>query len=103
MDSLSDRITNIIEHWYLSDSALFQVVCLHELVENHKSTNIARKLICIDARVSPLMIADAIGVDATATKIVMIPSVPSIRACALRHDRPYEFDDVVSIFEEAFR
>lgn len=34
MDSLSDRITNIIEHWYLSDSALFQVVCLHELVEN---------------------------------------------------------------------
>ena len=34
MDSLCDRITNIIEHWYLSDSALFQVVCLHELVEN---------------------------------------------------------------------
>ena len=34
MTSLSDRITNIIEHWYLSDSALFQVVCLHELVEN---------------------------------------------------------------------
>lgn len=34
MDSLSDRITNIIEHWYLSDSALFKVVCLHELVEN---------------------------------------------------------------------
>lgn len=88
---------------YITNCSTSSINILHELVENHKSTNIARKLICIDAPVSPLMIADAIGVDATATKIVMIPSVPSIRACALRHDRPYEFDDVVSIFEEAFR
>lgn len=88
---------------YVTNCSTSSINILHDLVENHKSTNIARKLICIDAPVSPLMIADAIGVDATATKIVMIPSVPSIRACALRHDRPYEFDDVVSIFEEAFR
>lgn len=88
---------------YITNCSTSSINTLHEIVENHKSTNIARKLICIDAPVSPLMIADAIGVDATATKIVMIPSVPSIRACALRHDRPYEFDDVVSIFEEAFR
>ena len=88
---------------YITNCSTSSINTLHEIVVNHKSTNIARKLICIDAPVSPLMIADAIGVDATATKIVMIPSVPSIRACALRHDRPYEFDDVVSIFEEAFR
>lgn len=88
---------------YITNCSTSSIQQLHDIVENHKSTNIARKLICIDAPVSPLMIADQIGIDATSTKIVMLPSVPAIRACALRHDRPYEFDDVVSIFEEAFR
>ena len=31
---MRDRITNIIEHWYLNEPALFQVICTHELVPN---------------------------------------------------------------------
>ena len=40
---------------------------------------------------------------AAEARIITIPNVPAIRACSLRHDRPYEYDDVVTVFEEAFR
>lgn len=34
MDTLKDRITRTLEHWFISEPALFQVLCSHELVEN---------------------------------------------------------------------
>lgn len=88
---------------YITDCSTSSIHTMRDIITSHKSSNIARKLICIDAPVSPLMIADAVGADPTATKVITLPTVPAIRACALRHDRPYEFDDVICIFEEAFR
>ena len=31
---MRDRITTIIEHWFIQEPALFQILCTHELAEN---------------------------------------------------------------------
>ena len=31
---MRDRITTILEHWFIQEPALFQVLCTHELVSN---------------------------------------------------------------------
>ena len=31
---MRDRITHILENWFLADPALFQVLCIHDIVEN---------------------------------------------------------------------
>lgn len=88
---------------YITDCSTSSIKTMKEVVANHTAQNIAHKLITIDTPVSPLMIADSIGIDPTMTKVISLPNVPAIRACSLRHDRPYEFNDVVKVFEEAFR
>jgi len=47
-DTLKDRITNMLEHWFISEPALFQILCTHELVEN---TGIACPVRCGRRRV----------------------------------------------------
>lgn len=88
---------------YITDCSTSSIRTMREIIEGHKTQNIARKLVTIDTPVSPLMIADSVGCDPTLTSVITLPSVPAIRACSLRHDRPYEYSDVVAIFEEAFR
>lgn len=88
---------------YITDCSTSSIDIMRNVIKKHTYQNIARKLVTIDAPVSPLMIADSLGIDPTITKIVTLPNIPSIRACSLRHDRPYEYSDVVRIFEEAFR
>jgi len=34
MGNLRDRITKILEHWFIQEPLLFQVICIHEIVEN---------------------------------------------------------------------
>lgn len=48
MESIRDRITSILERWYLSEPAMFQVLCTHEIVEN---TGIACPVRCGRRRV----------------------------------------------------
>ena len=100
MQQLSDEALCV---HYITDCSTSSIKTMKEVVANHTAKNIAHKLITIDTPVSPLMIADSIGIDPTLTKVVSLPNVPAIRACSLRHDRPYEFNDVVKVFEEAFR
>lgn len=88
---------------YITDCSTQSIRVMKDVVDKHKYTNIARKLITIDTPVSPLMIAESMGVDATKVKLVTLPTVPAVRACAIRHDRPYEYTDTIKIFEEAFR
>lgn len=88
---------------YITDCSTNSVSAMKKVITEHKSQNIARKLICIDAPVAPDVLAKAVGADITQTQIVTLPAVPAIRACALRHDRPYEYSDVIRLFEEAFR
>ena len=33
---MKDRITHILERWFISEPALFQVLCMHELAENRQ-------------------------------------------------------------------
>lgn len=88
---------------YITDCSTSSIKIMKDVIEKNKTENIARKLITIDTPVSPLMIADSVNIDPTLVKIIMIPSVSAIRACSLRHDRPYEYTDIVRIYEEAFR
>ena len=88
---------------YITDCSTTSINTMREVIKKHTSPNIARKLIMIDTPVSPLMIADSLSIDPTICRVITLPSVPAIRACALKHDRPYEYNDVVKVFEEAFR
>lgn len=88
---------------YITDCSTSSIRVLQKLVKQIKVQNVARKLITIDTPVSPLTIADSIGVDTTQTRIITLPAIPAMKACALKHDRPYEFNDIVGIYEEAFR
>ena len=88
---------------YITDCSTASINTLKETISKHTFANIARKLITIDTPVSPLMIADSVGIDPTMAKLITLPNVPAVRACSLRHDRPYEYEDVVTIYEAAFR
>lgn len=88
---------------YITDCSTSSIKVLQELVKQVKVQNVAKKLITIDTPVSPLTIADSIGVDTTQTRIITLPAIPALKACALKHDRPYEFNDIVAVYEEAFR
>lgn len=88
---------------YITDCSTSSIQTLKDTISKHTHANIARKLITIDAPVSPLMIADSVGINPTSCKLITLPNIPAIRACSLRHDRPYEFDDVLTIYSAAFK
>lgn len=76
---------------------------LRTVVTMNNVQNVARKLIIIDTPISPLSIADNIGIDSSSTKLIPLPAMNELRACALKHDRPYDYPEIVRVFEEAFR
>lgn len=88
---------------YVCNCTKQSMAIVKKTIQSHTYPNIARKLVMIDPPISPLAIADSLGVDPTLFKLIMLPNVPNIRACAIQHDRPYEYEEVVRIFEEAFR
>ena len=65
--------------------------------------NLAQRLIVIDSPIHPLQIAEAVCADFTKIRLILLPNMTTIRACALKKDRPYEYSDIRAIFEEAFR
>ena len=89
--------------FYVTDCSTYSLKIMRELISRHKASNIAREVVMIDAPTSPLAIADNLGVDSTQTKLICLPNIPMIRSCSLKHDRPYEYNDVARLFEEAFR
>ena len=89
--------------YYITDCSTTSLDVMKKTIASHKSVNIARQLVMIDAPVSPLTIADKLSIDPTVTKLVCLPNIPMIRTCALQKDRPYEYSDVARFFEEAFR
>lgn len=103
VDGINQVCEDAICLHYITDCSTSSIRKLQELVKQVKVQNVAKKLITIDTPVSPLNIADSIGVDTTQTRIITLPAVPAIKACALKHDRPYEYNDIVGIYEEAFR
>lgn len=88
---------------YITDCTTHSIDTMHNTISKHTTSNIARKLITIDAPVSPLLIAEKLGIDPCTSRIIMLPPIPAIRACAIKADRPYEYEDITHLFEEAFR
>lgn len=88
---------------YITDCSTASISQLRDIVEKNDVKNIAKKLVMIDSPISPLSIADSIGLDLTATKLIPLPAMSEVRACALKHDRPYDYPEITRIYEEAFR
>ena len=65
--------------------------------------NVARKLLLIDPPVSVLELAKRANVDVLTTRCVTIPAVQRVKTCSIMHNAPYDYDEVRSVFEEAFR
>ena len=102
IDALNQLCEEALTVHYVTNCSTASITRVKEIVAANKVDNVARRLITIDTPVSPLMIADSVGIDPTMCRVVTLPAIPAIRACALRHDRPYEFEDIVRIYEEAF-
>lgn len=94
--------TEALSVHYVTDCRTASMDVLRGIVEQHTSSNIAHVLVTIDPPISPVSIADSLGLDLTCLKVVSIPSLQQIRACAIRHERPFDYMDIVKIFEEAF-
>lgn len=88
---------------YITDCSTTSINVMRDVIAKETTSNILHRLICINAPVSPLMLADTLNVDFTSVRIITLPNVQAIRACSIQHDRPYEYSDVRRIFEEAFR
>ena len=89
--------------YYITNCTDTSMSTVRNTIANHSYENIARQLIMIDPPISPLTLCDVMGIDPSLFKLVIIPNMVDIRACALQHDRPYEFEQVVRVFEEAFK
>lgn len=87
---------------YITDCRTASMDVVREVIKSHTAPNIAHVLVTIDAPISPVSIADSLGLDLTNLKVVSIPNLQQMRACAIRHDRPYEYTDIVKMFEGAF-
>lgn len=103
IEGIEQASTDALTIHYICNCTKDSMNIIRETIQKHTYPNIARKLVMIDPPISPLAIADSLGVDPTLFKLVMLPNVPEIRACAIQHDRPYEYENVSRIFEEAFR
>lgn len=88
---------------YVTDCSTRSMDKMREVTKANTVTNIARKLVMIDTPISPLVVAKNLEIDPMLYKMVPIPSIPTIKACAIKHDRPFDFESVVTVFEEAFR
>lgn len=88
---------------YITNCSTSSIEAMHSAMAQPITANIAKKLVCIDTPVSPMIIANQIGADYTSVQLISLPAIPAIRACAIRHDSPFEYSDIVKIFEEAFR
>lgn len=103
IEGIEQASTDALSIHYICNCTKQSMDVMRQTIQAHTYPNIARKLVMIDPPISPLAIADSLGVDPTLFKLVMLPNVPNIRACAIQHDRPYEYEEVVRIYEEAFR
>ena len=87
---------------YITDCRTAGMDELRTIIQQHTTPNIAHVLITIDAPISPVSIADDLRLDLSRLKIVSIPNMQQIRACAIRKQRPFDFTDVVKVFEGGF-
>lgn len=68
-----------------------------------KLPNVAHKLICIDCPVDAGTILTVLKMDISMTQLIPIPYLREMRQAALVKQQPHTYNDVLRVFEEAFR
>lgn len=68
-----------------------------------KLPNVCHKLICIDSPVDVGMLISTLKMDISMTKLIPIPYLREIKQAAIVRQQPHTYNDVLRVFEEAFR
>lgn len=68
-----------------------------------KIPNVCHKLICIDSPVDVGMLIATLKMDISMTKLFPIPYLREIKQAAIVRQQPHTYNDVLRVFEEAFR
>lgn len=68
-----------------------------------KISNVCHKLICIDSPVDVGMLIATLKMDISMTKLIPIPYLREIKQAAIVRQQPHTYNDVLRVFEEAFR
>lgn len=68
-----------------------------------KIPNVCHKLICIDSPVDVGMLIATLKMDISMTKLIPIPYLREIKQAAIVRQQPHTYNDVLRVFEEAFR
>lgn len=68
-----------------------------------KIPNVCHKLICIDSPVDVGMLIAMLKMDISMTKLIPIPYLREIKQAAIVRQQPHTYNDVLRVFEEAFR
>lgn len=101
--ALNQLSTDALISFFVCNCTSTSLDVMREVISKHTYGNIARRLVLIDPPVSPLTIIDQLNIDPSLFATTILPNIPDMRACAIRHDRPYEYEMIIRIFEEAFR
>lgn len=68
-----------------------------------KIPNVCHKLICIDSPVDVGVLIATLKMDISMTKLIPIPYLREIKQAAIVRQQPHTYNDVLRVFEEAFR
>lgn len=102
----SELINELSEHAltinYVVNSTRESIDSVASVNENNPVTNIAKKVVLIDA-VDTSWTLDRLKVDPLATKVIQVPHMQAIREAALRQIRPCDSEEVAVVFERVFR
>lgn len=88
---------------FITDGTMRGTKLLKQTIESFTEENIAKKVILIDPPIDPVRMMQDLSIDPLLAKLIIIPHLPYIRACAYNHTKPYENKEVMAVFEEAFR
>jgi hypothetical protein len=88
---------------FISDGTPRSIAQVRNCITGFTTENVARKIIVIDPPVDPLTMLSEMTADPLTTKLIPIPYIKFIRACALNKTKPYDNKEVIEVFEEAFR
>lgn len=65
--------------------------------------NVCHKLVCIDSPVDVGMLMSTLKMDISMTQLIPIPYLREIKQAAIVRQQPHTYNDVLRVFEEAFR
>ena len=88
---------------YVTDCTIPSMKLIGDSLKSLTVKNVARKVIYVDPPVVVRKLAETMNIDITNTKCITVPHIPKIKMCALTASKPYEYREVRTIFEEAFK